>query len=260
MKEQIVEELGHFGTTLGAEILFACESGSRGWNFASKDSDYDVRFIYRKSLDHYLDLFPGADTMEASLLTNPVLDFQGWDWNKAILLAAKSNPSLLEWLQSDIYYVKEHPAVTLLRRFMQENYSARALAYHYVSLAERQYKSYWKPGEPVTFKKYLYAVRPLLCVEWMMNNEWQLPPMDFNVLREDDMMLFLENKELDDLLQRKAEGREKEGGRYAHLDAYIEDGIPAGRKVAATAPANRINTSFLQDIFLYGLGSDYQSM
>lgn len=49
--EKIIQEkLTKIEQTQGVRILYACESGSRAWNFASKDSDYDVRFIYVRDL------------------------------------------------------------------------------------------------------------------------------------------------------------------------------------------------------------------
>lgn len=36
------------------KILYACESGSRAWGFASADCDYDVRFIYARPVKWYL--------------------------------------------------------------------------------------------------------------------------------------------------------------------------------------------------------------
>ena len=46
MRAQIMEELAAIEARHEVTVLFACESGSRGWGFASPDSDYDVRVIF----------------------------------------------------------------------------------------------------------------------------------------------------------------------------------------------------------------------
>ena len=46
MREKIKLELERIEKENDVKILFAVESGSRAWGFPSKDSDYDVRFVY----------------------------------------------------------------------------------------------------------------------------------------------------------------------------------------------------------------------
>jgi len=38
----------------GVKVIYAVESGSRAWGFASENSDYDVRFIYAHPKEWYL--------------------------------------------------------------------------------------------------------------------------------------------------------------------------------------------------------------
>ena len=55
------QELNKIEKEFDIHILYAVESGSRGWGFANEDSDYDVRFYYirplSKNAKEYLHLY-----------------------------------------------------------------------------------------------------------------------------------------------------------------------------------------------------------
>ena len=106
MKEKILQKLKEIEKSKNVEILFAVESGSRAWGFASPDSDYDIRFIYKHKTEYYLSLWEKPDVIE--FMTEDDLDGSGWDLRKAVKLLAKSNASLIEWLFSLIYYQSNH--------------------------------------------------------------------------------------------------------------------------------------------------------
>ena len=93
IKERILGELSALEQHYEVKILYACESGSRAWGFASTDSDYDVRFVYLHPLDWYLSIDQKRDVIERPI--SDELDLSGWELRKALRLLRKSNPPLL---------------------------------------------------------------------------------------------------------------------------------------------------------------------
>src|SRR5580698_4708067 len=87
------KELRRIEQAYDVRVLYACESGSRAWGFASQDSDYDVRFLYVHSRDWYLSIEDRRDVIEQPL--HEGLDLSGWDLRKTLQLLRKSNPPLL---------------------------------------------------------------------------------------------------------------------------------------------------------------------
>ena len=106
--EYVNKELDNLEKEFNIKILYAVESGSRGWGFSNEDSDYDVRFYYVRPLDDYLSIVDRRDVIDDKDLGdrdyNYDLDFSGWDISKALFLHYKSNPNLREWLLSDYIY------------------------------------------------------------------------------------------------------------------------------------------------------------
>ena len=204
MKEAIDQQIKAIELNNQVTILFACESGSRAWGFASPDSDYDVRFIYAQPLDNYLSIRERKDTIE--LPVNQELDVNGWDIRKALQLFLKSNAPLYEWLQSPIVYQEKSNFSRELRELMPTFFSHRSGCHHYLSMARNTFENDLQ-GEQVKLKRYFYALRPLLAGLWIVENR-SLPPMEFSQLRtlvsNHDW-----NESVDTLLEQKRAADEK---------------------------------------------------
>ena len=79
--QNIQAELSRLEREESIKILFAVESGSRAWGFPSKDSDYDVRFVYARRPWDYINVYRQRDVIERPITDE--LDISGWDLNKA---------------------------------------------------------------------------------------------------------------------------------------------------------------------------------
>jgi uncharacterized protein len=176
----IIDALIRIQRETGVRILYACEAGSRAWEFASQDSDYDIRFIYAWQKDDYLRIDTPQDTIDRM---EGDLDLSGWDIYKALRLFRKSNPPLLEWLFSPVIYAEKSPQIARLRDIARQQYSTSAVFYHYSRMAFRNYRQYidnkLKAGDTeVPLKKYLYVVRPMVALLYVEQYK-QLPPTSF---------------------------------------------------------------------------------
>lgn len=174
MKAKILEKLKQIEQEKGVEILFACESGSRAWGFASPDSDYDIRFIYKHDLDYYLSLWEQSDVIE--FMTEDDLDGSGWDLRKTVKLLAKSNAPLLEWLYSPVVYYQDDAFLEQIRMLAKDSFSPIACLYHYLGTT----KNFMDvcTAEEVKLKSYFYALRTALAGKWIIERN-SFPPVAF---------------------------------------------------------------------------------
>ena len=175
--EEIGEKLKEIERQENVRIIRAVESGSRAWGFASPDSDYDVRFIYVRQAEDYLVLNEKRDVIEWQL--DETLDINGWDVKKVLRQAYKGNAVLFEWAQSPIVYRTTDEWNTLWS-VITEYFDARTFIGHYYGIALNTWKDYLAE-ETVRYKKYFYALRPLLACRYIETYNIA-PPMEFDHL------------------------------------------------------------------------------
>lgn len=250
MRKQILIHLSDIEKRENVKILYAAESGSRAWDFASPDSDFDIRFIYVRPLTEYLRLDCPRDVIEYVL--NDELDINGWDISKALKLLHASNPTLFEWLNSPLVYRSGGEAEEI-KALAGACFSSEAGVRHYLHMAERNYREYLK-GDLVKLKKYFYVIRPILAARHILK-EGTPPPMRFSELADK----YLEDELLEivgALLKQKTEAAEiKRIPRIDRLNEWIEMQFVRLAEAASELPRReRMSWERLNGIFYRCLG------
>lgn len=229
--QSVIQQLRTIESEEQVRILYACESGSRAWGFPSKDSDYDVRFLYIRRPEAYLSIFEHRDVIERPI--SEMLDINGWDLKKGLNLFRKSNPPLLEWLESPIRYEEPYAVAERIRALSPQSFSPKSSIYHYLNMARGNYRDYLQ-GSEVKIKKYFYVLRPLLACAWIEKYN-EVPPLDFNILVQDLIPHGSELQEtVQNLLSRKMSGEELNLElRLDVINTYLEERIAHYEAVAS---------------------------
>ena len=195
-------------------IILAVESGSRAWGFPSKDSDYDIRFIYHRPSEDYISCFERRDVIDN--IFEGDLDGSGWDLTKTLGLMRGGNASVFEWLNCGMVYREAPEKINQLREFSVDTFNALPVYAHYLGMVRKKRHDPKLSEHPKTF---LYALRALLSAKWIMEKE-TAPPVEFHTLKQE----LLSEKYLIDTIDRLIEDKLsiQEGDDYAIAPVLLE--------------------------------------
>jgi predicted nucleotidyltransferase len=230
------------------EILLAVESGSRAWGFPSRDSDYDVRFLYVRPIESYLAVTLPRDVIERPV--DAVLDVNGWDLRKALQLMLRSNAVLIEWLTSPVRYRNWRQADALLK-LARSAANLMALTYHYQHQTRHSFDAVGDGGETARLKSYCYALRSALAITWIRQRK-EPPPMDVGTLMAGISLPDELVEQFGDVIARKAIAAEDAlMPRSATFDGFIADALSTPVLAATVSARKEISTQ--ADAFLAAL-------
>ena len=205
MKDRIIDRLKEIESKHDVKVLLAVEAGSRAWGFESKDSDYDVRFVYIHRKEWYLSLVSGRDVIE-ELDPDGVMDFAGWDLKKALLLMGKGNCAFAEWLNAPFTYYKDMDFFEPINGLKDDYFRKVSAVNHYYHMAMNHDKRYLEK-RGCEMKRFMYHLRGLLAAKWAAIHG-TYPPVLFEELME--KMVGEENikNEIGKLVELKRDSRE----------------------------------------------------
>jgi len=213
------------------------------WGFPSPDSDYDVRFIYAHDQDWYLTILDKPDSMNFAI--NDQLDIGGWELKKFLILMKKSNASVIEWLQTPIYYQADPVFRVGADSMMRYFYQPIPTYYHYANMAKKFVGDL--DNGMISVKNYLHALRALLAAKWTVT--FPDPPMtSFELLVQSLIADKSLKTEIDLLLEKKRSGM-KDHKRISPLDEFMAASMAADEEKSKELKSSKADVDKLDEFF-----------
>lgn len=233
LDEKIKSFLNKLEENYDIKIIYAAETGSRAWRLDSRNSDYDIKFIYvNNNKKTYFSLKPVKETI-CGFSEDCSFDWSGWDISKALKLVHSMNPSIVELLNSTKVYIENEKFCQQLNNLLLAQKRSAPLIFHFKSMA-KSIKEKTSKSETIDVKKYLSIIRPAGLAVWLVKcrcdslDQSKLLEVDFNkVLADLKSHMSLEcYRDILELVElKKSNNPETEIKRSLWVEDWIENNV-----------------------------------
>lgn len=253
-KSGITKKLADIENEENIKILLAVESGSRAWGFESPDSDFDIRGVYMRKPEWYLRVDQQKDTLERM---DGLFDLSLWDLPKSLALLKNSNAALIEWFSSPIVYMVNEEFKSRFLDLVDLVSQPKPMIFHYLSIAEGNYRDYIKGKRDIKLKKYFYVLRAIFAARVVIETQSR-PPIEFDELRAQvTLPKDIEALILEFLVQKAITNEKLLHKPSPFLNNYIEgelqeiQGIAENIKAHKSISYQELNTYFRETLQLW---------
>ncbi|WP_189435856.1 DNA polymerase beta superfamily protein [Pseudovibrio japonicus] len=175
----------------------------------------NCRFIYIRSIEHYLSLFPADETVEVDA-TVPA-NVSGWDLKKTLIALLKGNPEPLDWVQlKDPYAGHEEFPKSLISFALEHCDPVRFALYHYNRLERQKHRFDGVALSEIVPERLYDLIRSSLVLRWYNQNRYQgIPPSRLTEIAEATFIRPVLRGEIEELVERSEAGMIKDVVRPA---------------------------------------------
>lgn len=153
-------------------ILFAVEAGSRAWELNSAESDYDVRFVFYRSLEDYISINKYDEQIDVGFdkdlnqikREGAFIEMSGCDIFKYLKQLSTCNVTSIDWLNSNIVY---YGNINKIKNYVENNFNRAKLFVQYFCTGRGSYKSHMA-SKDINIKKYLHVMLLILNAEYVL--------------------------------------------------------------------------------------------